>query len=319
MREELKSKRGITLIALIITIIVMLILVGVTVNIALNGNLFNKAKDAAEGTQKAIEKEELISFALSEYDVDTLSVNKEALETLVTSNGYTIDENKTSESKLVVTGKSKTLWQIILKTAEVEPYSDGNDEETDLEYLKRILETKTNDQLVETGIKTKEWDSKDEEYYYEWSASSGIVEDDFYNNICFITYKGVKYNVYYDSNEETIIRVDNYNLPYGGFIIELDATGVIIVGYKGEEVQELVIPDTLEVEGVTYNVYKISGDFNGHMHECETIVIGKNITEIEDGAFLELHALKTIVNKATAEISGSPWGSTTNPEIINQS
>lgn len=45
-KEKLKTKRGITLIALIITIIVMLILVGVTVSVALQGDLFGSARKA---------------------------------------------------------------------------------------------------------------------------------------------------------------------------------------------------------------------------------------------------------------------------------
>ncbi|MBQ2917265.1 MAG: hypothetical protein IJE59_03725, partial [Clostridia bacterium] len=49
----MRNKKGITLIALIITIIVMMILVGVTVNVALNGGLFDKAKDAASGMTMA--------------------------------------------------------------------------------------------------------------------------------------------------------------------------------------------------------------------------------------------------------------------------
>ena len=43
-KENLKNKKGITLIALIITIIVMLILVGVTVATISDGGLFQKAK-----------------------------------------------------------------------------------------------------------------------------------------------------------------------------------------------------------------------------------------------------------------------------------
>ena len=48
--QKLKTEKGITLIALVITIIVMLILVGVSVTVALNGGLFTTAKEAAEGT-----------------------------------------------------------------------------------------------------------------------------------------------------------------------------------------------------------------------------------------------------------------------------
>ncbi len=51
------NSKGITLIALIITIIVMIILVGVTVNVALNGGLFDTAKQAAENTIAERDKE----------------------------------------------------------------------------------------------------------------------------------------------------------------------------------------------------------------------------------------------------------------------
>ena len=57
----MKSKNGITLIALIITIIVMLILVGVTVTTAIKGGLFSSAKQATKGTTIAREKEQIIS------------------------------------------------------------------------------------------------------------------------------------------------------------------------------------------------------------------------------------------------------------------
>ena len=48
MKEKLKEQKGITLIALIITIIVMLILAGVSINIIQNQGLITKSKDAAD-------------------------------------------------------------------------------------------------------------------------------------------------------------------------------------------------------------------------------------------------------------------------------
>ncbi len=50
----MKSTKGITLIALIITIIVMLILTGVTMNIAVNGGLFNNAQRAVDDTNAEV-------------------------------------------------------------------------------------------------------------------------------------------------------------------------------------------------------------------------------------------------------------------------
>ena len=64
MKKFVKKEKGITLIALIITIIVMLILVGVTINVALNGGLFDKAKTAADKTQREADREELLSAIL---------------------------------------------------------------------------------------------------------------------------------------------------------------------------------------------------------------------------------------------------------------
>ncbi len=59
--KKLKTKRGITLIALVITIIVMLILVAATVTVALNGGLFKSAKKATVDTELAREEESQLS------------------------------------------------------------------------------------------------------------------------------------------------------------------------------------------------------------------------------------------------------------------
>jgi len=62
--EKLKTQKGITLIALIITIIVMLILVAVTVTVALNGGLFKTAKQATTETEIEKEKELLLELVM---------------------------------------------------------------------------------------------------------------------------------------------------------------------------------------------------------------------------------------------------------------
>ena len=53
----MKDTKGITLIALIITIIVMLILVGVTVTTAINGGLFTASQEAKFKTEVSQIKE----------------------------------------------------------------------------------------------------------------------------------------------------------------------------------------------------------------------------------------------------------------------
>ena len=56
-----KGNKGITLIALVITIIVMLILVGVTISMAVNGGLFDYAGKAAKQTKDAMKEEEQLA------------------------------------------------------------------------------------------------------------------------------------------------------------------------------------------------------------------------------------------------------------------
>ena len=53
----MKEQKGITLVALVITIIVMLILVGVSVTVALNGGLFTTAETAVTNTEEELIKE----------------------------------------------------------------------------------------------------------------------------------------------------------------------------------------------------------------------------------------------------------------------
>lgn len=67
-KNMLNNKNGITLIALVITIIVMLILVGVTINMAVNGGLFGYAGKATSDTEKA--KQDELKIAEGGIEVD---------------------------------------------------------------------------------------------------------------------------------------------------------------------------------------------------------------------------------------------------------
>ena len=59
--KKLNKQNGITLIALIITIIVMLILVAVTISMAINGGLFEKAGKATKDTKDAMNEEQALA------------------------------------------------------------------------------------------------------------------------------------------------------------------------------------------------------------------------------------------------------------------
>ena len=150
----MKNEKGITLIALIITIIVMLILVGVTINIAINGGLFDTARDAGTGMQKAVEEEELMSVAISAYSARNDSVTVSELTSAIDTEKFEYDSEKTNANVYVVKGKkSGTIWQIDLKTAEVTEYveKESNDElgELFILYYKNVVAGTSNSEVIQ--------------------------------------------------------------------------------------------------------------------------------------------------------------------------
>lgn len=52
--QKMRKNKGITLIALIITIIILLILTGVSINLLIKGDLFGSAEKAVKGTNAKV-------------------------------------------------------------------------------------------------------------------------------------------------------------------------------------------------------------------------------------------------------------------------
>ena len=73
----------------------MLILVGVTVTVAINGGLFEKSKKAAKGTEIEREKEELTSAIATAYNVETGKVDKTKLKDAL-GTGWSLAEGDTA-------------------------------------------------------------------------------------------------------------------------------------------------------------------------------------------------------------------------------
>lgn len=72
----MRGQKGITLIALVITIIVMLILVAVTITMAINGGLFEKAGEASRKTNEAKTQEQEIGTGnVTVKDVEHTDIN----------------------------------------------------------------------------------------------------------------------------------------------------------------------------------------------------------------------------------------------------
>lgn len=106
--SKLESKKGITLVALVITIVVLLILAGVSINLVVgNQGILTKTKKADEDTKQAAIKEQ-IDLALTNYQIEKIANDnlnfKDYMEDEEQSgikNLEVIDENPSEEVQLI--------------------------------------------------------------------------------------------------------------------------------------------------------------------------------------------------------------------------
>ncbi len=102
----MERNKGVTLIALIITIIILLILVGVSINLAIKGDLFGSAEKAVSGTNdKTAQEQTRVDELMGELDkVEEQQRQQEELEKSKNLLGTRVTEN----TKYVSSGK--TAW-----------------------------------------------------------------------------------------------------------------------------------------------------------------------------------------------------------------
>ncbi len=122
MNKAKKYTRGITLIALVITVIVLLILAGVTIaGLSGDNGILNRAKEAKEKTASA-QNIELISMALHEKQIDDkLNVNEKKLENYISEkiNGTNVNAWQRNENFYYISlGNSKEIYKVDDNTIE---------------------------------------------------------------------------------------------------------------------------------------------------------------------------------------------------------
>ena len=123
--KTLKEQRGITLIALIITIIVMLILVGITISVSLNGGLFETAQVAKQQTRIQTDREQLFSAVIG-----ALGENGKVDYTKLDSN---LPEGFTGSNGTYINTETGNMYEVYLNGSTVSKANNVSDGL--LEYL----------------------------------------------------------------------------------------------------------------------------------------------------------------------------------------
>ena len=208
MRRNLKEKNGITLIALVITIIVMLILVAVTISMAINGGLFTHAGKATRDTENAKLQEKELSQGRVKIDGIWYDSIDDYMNERPSENQEDGPINEEDEGGTVNTLKNWTISTTFPEdwdTSKVTPMTDGT--KTVPIPIGFSISDVEGEQDVETGLVIKdehgnefvwvpvtELPSQHSGHY--WAEGDGVHY--FEPSALFVTGKTLKKRGYYD-------------------------------------------------------------------------------------------------------------------------
>ena len=175
-KQKLKESKGITLIALVITIIVLLILAGVTIATLTGDNgILKKAGDAKTQTEQAKEDENLKIAIAGSYGTDG-KLNLKDLKDNLENQGINYDKNNTGfPLEVTVNGEKKKIDANGNVTAKLESVADSKTKGTVFKDTTTLEDTYGNQVKVPKGFKIASDSATD--------VTRGIViEDATYTN-----------------------------------------------------------------------------------------------------------------------------------------
>ncbi len=237
----IKNQKGITLIALIITIIVMLVLVGVTVNVALTGGLFEKGEKAAYQTNVATIKEKL---ALKKA------------EELADNNGRAKDDYGITFADLELTGNLEDL-----KT-QLAISKDGN-----LYYIEDAVNEKEKAWLEEIGI-TK---------YREEIEEPPTLELEQIDAGTYTDHTLIGLNITFNSFEQLLPVIESYSIEVNG--ISLEEWAIMIYNYVNDTSYTTIEETGMSAEDI-FIEYELEGK-NNYIYIDTAIVVENPSTTIK--------------------------------------
>lgn len=175
-KKTLKSTNGITLIALVITIIVLLILAGISISMLSGDNsILQKATDAKIETEKGQEKE-IIALAYNSAlakkvsNGDSTPVTAEVLNTELTNQGANADGN----NPIIVTFTNSKRQYTINSSGTIEYAGIQSEEEQDYQWT--IVADNDNDGVISLGDEVAPLiDSVKDEHFYVISNNGDNV------------------------------------------------------------------------------------------------------------------------------------------------
>ena len=346
-KNFLINQKGVTIIALIVTIVVLLILAGITIGTLTNNNgIIEKSKEA-RATAKVVDEKKSIStvFLYSMQNYGEIEIG-EQLYDKESANGNIIVINESGE----IYGEN---WIYIPKNTNIRDYG-----KTQYSWL---VNNKTTEMIqLEEGEYTKEsyryGETVTDESYFSIEEETGIITD-FSNNsytggvVIPETIKGIKVtgigsDVFNRCTKITRIvlpdgitsiadgafqycsLLKNVNIPYGVTTIgesafrdclvlesiDIPDTVTSIGDHAFREnraLVEIIVPDSV----ITIGTWAFAG-----CTSLEKVTIGTGVTSIGNSTFSYDTALKTVTIKAgsTLVVPSNRWGASKGVTITKE-
>ena len=264
---KIKQEEGITLIALVVTIVVLLILAGVSISLVLNNNgVISKAKDAKYSTEKGQAQDE-VNLAIHYLQIE------DATSTLTQEEKRKILEDElrkiSADSSVSISGDG---FKIIHKKYEFFVDEDLNVSDSEKEF------------------DASEWDKKAApEDIFIWKSDDP-------NNADYGVVLGYKKNV----DNYTILRFpsrctkisNDRNLYNSGLYKDTGDDQLTVRSYT-KNILKVELPDTVEkLEERAFDGGSDGGAFS--FTSLERVELPKNLGKIDNSAFCECYNLKYI-------------------------
>ena len=272
LKERVNGKNGITLIALVITIIVLLILAGVTIATLTGDNgILTKAQSAKEkNAQKTVEEQINLAVQASRIN-EGLVIDKDILEQELTNNG--IEITKSENDELPWTVKKDGYVYTISENGEVKEKEGIAITTGDIEILKGSTERKKVSAQILSG-------------------ETGTIKWEHTGNITLSATEG---------NEVTVNVNSNAN---AGDIATITAR------IDGKTYQDSInVKIVAQVTSVTAEKIEVS---IGDKKKIEKITaMPENAEGIEVTSYVSQDTTKVTVDEKTGEVTGVQEGETT--------
>ena len=272
LKEQLKTNKGITLIALVITIIVLLILAGVTIATLTGDNgILTKAQNAKEkNAQKTVEEQINLAVQASRIN-EGLVIDKDILEQELTNNG--IEITKSENDELPWTVKKDGYVYTISENGEVKEKEGIAITTGDIEILKGSTEGKKVSAQILSG-------------------ETGTIKWEHTGNITLSATEG---------NEVTVNVNSNANAG---------DTATITARIDGKTYQDSInVKIVTQVTSVTAEKIEVS---IGDKKKIEKITaMPENAEGIEVTSYVSQDTTKVTVDEKTGEVTGVQEGETT--------